>query len=73
MANKKDLYDKYETLIEDDDESVDGVFLIGEDESESDSDYKFNNKIFFDGKWDYLETFKLTFDENNNLINIKNI
>ena len=38
-----------------------------------DSDYKFNNKIFFDGKWDYLETFKLTFDENNNLINIKNI
>lgn len=38
-----------------------------------DSNYKFNNNIFFDGKWDYLETFKLTFDENNNLIDIKNI
>ena len=35
-----------------------------------DSDYKFNNKVFFDGKWDYLETFKLTFDDNNNLTNI---
>lgn len=38
-----------------------------------DSDYKFNNEEFFDGKWDYLETFKLTFDDNNNLIEIKNI
>lgn len=38
-----------------------------------DSDYKFNNKVFFDGKWDHLETFKLTFDDNNNLIEIKNI
>lgn len=36
-------------------------------------DYKFNNKVFFGGKWDYLETFKITFDENNNLIDIKNI
>ena len=35
-----------------------------------DSDYKFNNKTFFDGKWNYLETFKLIFDENNNLISI---
>lgn len=38
-----------------------------------DSDYKFNNKVFFDGKWKYLETFKLIFDDNNNLIEIKNI
>ena len=36
-------------------------------------DYKFNNQVFFDGKWDYLETFKLTFDDKNNLIDIKNI
>lgn len=35
--------------------------------------YKFNNKVFFDGKWDYLETFKLTFDDKNDLIDIKNI
>ena len=38
-----------------------------------DSDYKFNNEVFFDGKWDYLETFKLTFDDNNNLTNITTI
>lgn len=38
-----------------------------------DSEYIFNNEVFFDGKWDYLETFKLTFDDNNNLIDIKNI
>jgi len=38
-----------------------------------DSDYKFNNKTFFDGKWNYLETFKLIFDENNNLISINSI
>ncbi len=35
--------------------------------------YKFNGKDFFDGRWNYLETFKLTFDENNNLLDIKNI
>lgn len=29
--------------------------------------------LFFDGDWDYLETFKLTFDENNNLISINNM
>ena len=40
--------------------------------SYSDS-YKFNNKVFFDDKWKYCETFKLEFDENNNLIDIKNI
>ena len=38
-----------------------------------DSDYKFNNKTFFDGKWEYCQTFKLTFDENNDLIKIENI
>ena len=36
-----------------------------------DSEYKFNNKVFFDGKWDYLETFKLEFNENNDLVDIK--
>ncbi len=35
--------------------------------------YKFNNEDFFDGKWDYCETFKLIFDDNSNLIDIKNI
>ena len=35
--------------------------------------YKFNNKEFFDGKWNYCETFKLEFDESDNLINIENI
>ena len=34
---------------------------------------KFNNIQFFDGKWNYCETFKLTFDDNNNLVNIENI
>jgi 2,3-bisphosphoglycerate-dependent phosphoglycerate mutase len=38
-----------------------------------DSDYYFNNKIFFNGKWNYCETFKLTFNDNNDLIEIKNI
>lgn len=38
-----------------------------------DSNYKFNNKIFFDGKWNYLQTFKLSFDEKNSLTDIKNI
>ena len=35
--------------------------------------YKFRDKVFFDGKWNYCETFKLEFDENNNLIDIHNI
>lgn len=35
--------------------------------------YKFNEKEFFDGKWNYCETLKLMFDEYNNLIDIKNI
>ena len=35
--------------------------------------YTYNNKEFFDGKWNYCETFKLVFDDNNNLISIDNI
>lgn len=35
--------------------------------------YKFNNKEFFDGKWNYCETFKLVFDDDNNLISIENL
>ena len=35
--------------------------------------YKFNEKEFFDGKWNYCETFKLMFDEYNNLIDIKRV
>ena len=31
---------------------------------------KFNDKEIFDGKFNYLETFKLEFDDNNNLIAI---
>lgn len=34
--------------------------------------YTFNEKVFFKGKWNYLETFKLIFD-NDGLIDIKNI
>lgn len=37
-----------------------------------DSDYYFNNVPFFNGKWNYCETFKLEFDDNK-LISIKNI
>ena len=37
------------------------------------NEYKFNNKVFFNGKWGLCETFKLDFDDNNNLLNIKNI
>lgn len=36
-------------------------------------DYTFNGVPFFDGKWNYLETFKLEFDDDNNLLNIINI
>lgn len=35
--------------------------------------YKFENEEFFDGKWNYCETFKLSFDDGNNLINIENV
>ena len=33
----------------------------------------FNNKLVFDGNWKCPELFKLEFDDNNNLISIKNI
>lgn len=35
--------------------------------------YIFNQKVIFDGKWNYCETFKLTFDDDNCLIDIENI
>ena len=35
--------------------------------------YLFNDKEFFDGKWKFCETFKLDFDDDNNLIDINNI
>lgn len=38
-----------------------------------DKEYYFNGIPFFDGKWNYCETFKLEFDDNNNLINIQNL
>lgn len=37
------------------------------------SDYYFKGNKFFDGKWNYCETFKLVFDENNDLVSIENI
>jgi len=37
------------------------------------SPYTFNGKEFFDGNWNYCETFKLEFDDNNKLLNIKNL
>lgn len=35
--------------------------------------YKYNNIEFFDGKWNYCETFRLDFNDTNNLVSIKNI
>lgn len=35
--------------------------------------YLFNNKEFFDGKWDFCTGFKLILDENNNLESIEHI
>ena len=35
--------------------------------------YSFNGKRLLDGHFNYCETFKLVFDDNNNLINIDNI
>ena len=35
--------------------------------------YTFNGKKFFDGKWSYCETFKLEFDDKNEIVNIENI
>ena len=34
--------------------------------------YKFNEKVFFDGNWKYLESFKLEFVDNE-LVNISNL
>ncbi len=36
-------------------------------------DYKFKNKVFFDGKWNYCECFRLEFNDNNKIISIENI
>ena len=38
-----------------------------------DKEYSFENISFFDGKWKHLETFRLTFNENNDLTNVENI
>ncbi len=38
-----------------------------------DREYTFDDISFFDGSWKYLQTFKLEFDENIELSNIKNI
>ena len=38
-----------------------------------DKPYMFNGKVFFDGKWNYCEIFKLEFDNNNKLMNITNL
>ncbi len=35
--------------------------------------YLFNKKEFFDGKWHFCETFKLIFNDKNDLISIENI
>lgn len=35
--------------------------------------YSYNNKVLLDGYFDYCETFKLEFDDDNNVIDIKNI
>lgn len=35
--------------------------------------YKFKKMVFFDGAWNYCETFKLIFDANNNLTSIENL
>lgn len=40
---------------------------------EYDGPYTHNNKEFFDGEWNYCESFKLEFDNDNTLISIMNI
>lgn len=35
--------------------------------------YEFNKQIIFNNNWNYCETFKLIFDDNNNIISIENI
>lgn len=36
-------------------------------------DYRYNDIKFFDGNWNFCETFKLKFDDDNELIDITNI
>lgn len=38
-----------------------------------DKSYTFEDRPFFDGKWQYLETFRLTFNETNDLTDVENI
>ena len=40
---------------------------------DSNNCYYYQDKIIFDGVWDYLETFKLKFDEEKRLVDIENI
>lgn len=50
------------------------AYLLGEwCEINYNGSYKFNGNEFFDGNWNYCETFKLIFDENNNLKSINNL
>lgn len=37
-----------------------------------DKEYKFENNVFFDGSWNYCETFKMTFDDTK-LLSIENL
>ena len=37
------------------------------------SECYFRGQPFFDGVWNYCETFQLTFDNQKNLVDIKNI
>lgn len=51
MSDKKDLYDKYETLVEDVEESVDEVALTdNKEQAETKGDYKFNFELFEDNE-----------------------
>lgn len=47
------------------------MYLLGKWCSVSyDNDYKFDGKVFFDGKWKYCQTFKLEFDDDFTLRNV---
>lgn len=37
------------------------------------TEYKFKGETFFNEKWEYCQAFKLIFDDDNNLIDIKNL
>lgn len=50
------------------------AYLLGEwCEINYDGPYKFNYRYFFDGHWKYCETFKLIFNEKNELQSIENL